>query len=522
MKSVFVMAIVATLHGGFLLGAEANTAKPNIVLLFIDDWAWNGTPVPMADTMANSRMPILQMPNVEKLAREGMKFPYAYASPQCSPSRVCVQTGQSSARSGFTVYMNDRGQEYYDETGYPGYPVIPCVSDRTIDSDTQTIPEALRSFGYVSAHIGKWHMRGDPGDEGYTLHDGNTDNNPGNTLRSLDGEGQEKPKRLPAELTDPKRMFSVTEKAIGFMKEQVQAGKPFYLQISHYAMHAGAECLPATRDKYARHPQVMAYYEKHKKDAATVSIGEDPAVWLGMAEDLDGRIGAVLDSLEELGIQDHTYVVLLADNGYRHEEVMLEPGMTQPHHGGKWWVWQGGIRVPMIVKGPGVMASSEFSGNVVNYDLLPTFFEWAGGDPRQLDKIDGVSLAPYLAGRQPEDSFLQRYLYFHYPHYRTSVPHSAVVSGNLKLLHFYERPDLPMLFELTKDQGEVYNIAKSKPQEYEQLSNAMWTYFESVGARIPKANPAYDAAVYQQAKEYEARTRWGPFATSRPYEPDEQ
>ncbi len=176
--------------------------KPNIVLRFIDDWAWNGTPVPMNDGMENSRMPVVQMPNVERLAREGMKFTGAYASPQCSPSRVCVQTGQSSPRNGFTVFMNDRGQDYFDEKGYPHFPVIPCVSDMTIDADAVTIPEALKPLGYVSAHIGKWHMRGEPGDEEYVLHDGDTSNKPGNTLPV--GANQ----RLPDDLTDPKLMYN--------------------------------------------------------------------------------------------------------------------------------------------------------------------------------------------------------------------------------------------------------------------------------------------------------------------------
>ena len=139
--------------------AAEKKQPPNIVLLFIDDWAWNGSPVPMDDGMENSRMPVLQMPNVERLAREGVKFRNAYASPQCSPSRVCVQTGQSSPRNGFTVYLNDRGQEYYNQKGYEGFPVIPCVADMTIDEDAVTIPEALKPLGYVSAHIGKWHMR---------------------------------------------------------------------------------------------------------------------------------------------------------------------------------------------------------------------------------------------------------------------------------------------------------------------------------------------------------------------------
>jgi arylsulfatase A len=189
--------------------SSAKAEKPNIVLLLIDDWAWNGTPVAMDDAMENSRMPVLRMPNVERLARAGMKFRNAYASPQCSPARVCVQTGQSTPRNGFSVFMNDRGQEYYNEKQYKGFPVVSCISDMTIDDDAVTIPEALKPLGYASAHVGKWHMRGDPGDEGYALHDGNTSNNPGNTLPP------EKKKRLPASLTDPKLMFSLTESPIG-------------------------------------------------------------------------------------------------------------------------------------------------------------------------------------------------------------------------------------------------------------------------------------------------------------------
>ena len=501
---------------GIVAANEPAVTKPNIVLLFIDDWAWNGSPVAMDDSMPNSRMPVLQMPNVERLAREGMKFTNAYASPQCSPSRVCVQTGQSSARSGFTVFMNDRGQDYFDKEGYTEFPVVPCISDMTIDADAVTIPEAIKPLGYVSAHIGKWHMRGNPGDEGYVLHDGDTSNTPGNTLPA--GANQ----RLPDDLTDPKLMFSVTEKAIGFMNAQVKAGKPFYLQISHFAMHEGRECLPATREKYAQHPLVQAYYRKIGKTAETVKRKEDPAIWLGMGDDLDGRIGAVLDRINELGIKDNTYVVLVSDNGYRHTELQLTEGFTQPHHAAKWWVWQGGIRVPMIVNGPGIKAGSVFNANVVNYDLLPTFVDWAGGDPTALKNIDGVSLASYMAGETPSDTFLQRKLYFHYPHYRSGMPHSAVVSGTRKLLHFYEQPDLPMLFDLSQDMGEFHNIAPANPEEHRHLYDSVMQYFDDVAARIPKLNPDYNAAVYRSSKEYEKRVQWGPFAGSRPPAEDEK
>lgn len=142
-------------------------------------------------------------------------------------------------------------------------------------------------------------MRGDPGEEGYVVHDGDTDNNPGNTLRSFAKDGESKPRRLPPDLTDPKLMFSTTDRAIGFMEQQVKAGQPFYLQISHYAMHAGQECLPATREKYADHPLVQAWYTANNKHKDMVRLGDDPAVWLGMADDLDGRIGAMISLMFE-------------------------------------------------------------------------------------------------------------------------------------------------------------------------------------------------------------------------------
>lgn len=486
--------------------ADAGPKRPNIAMLFIDDWAWNGTPVAMDDAMPNSRMPVLQMPNLDRLAREGMRFRNAYAgAPQCSPSRVCLQTGQSAPRSGFTVYMNSRDQTYYDRSkGYQGFPVIACVSDMTIDPDAVTIPEALQPLGYACAHFGKWHMRGSPEEEGYLAHDGDTTNKEGN--QDVPG--------------DPKLMFSITERAIAFMDEQVKAETPFYLQISYYAMHAGYECLPETREKYVNHPDVQAYYRKLGKTAETIERRhQDPATWLGMAHDLDGRIGAVLQKIEELGIGDNTYVIMTADNGYRHK---FYPGLPQPLHGGKWWVWQGGIRVPMIVRGPSIEADSVFAENVVNYDFLPTFVEWAGGDPKSLKDVDGVSLAGFMRGDPPSEDFCSRRLYFHYPHYRTSMPHSAIVSDHRKVIHFYNRPDISMLFDLANDEGEVENLAAKNLEEHQTLFREMMGYFERVGARIPKVNPEYVPESYKKAKEYEQRMAWGPFEGRRALEADEQ
>lgn len=516
MKNRLVVALV------LIMAAACYAAdKPNIVMFYIDDWAWNGSPVAMDDSMDNSHMPVLQMPHVERLAREGMKFRNAYGSPQCSPARACVQTGQSNPRSGFTVYMGSKEPYYDTQRSYRNFPLIPNVSDMELDEDAVTIAEALKPLGYVSAHVGKWHMRGDPGREGYVLHDGDTNNNPGNTLTANLKPGEPTPRRLPKDMSDPKLMFSITEKAIGFIEEQVEEGNPFYIQISHYAMHAGRECLNKTREKYVKHPLVQAWYRENGTDPDTIHRKQDPANWLAMGEDLDGRIGAVLDKIDELGIEDNTYVILVADNGYRHEELRLERGLTQPLHARKWWLWEGGIRVPMIVRGPGIKPGSVFTGNVVNYDLLPTFVDWAGGDPEELEHIDGVSLAAYMGGKEPEEAFLHRNLYFHYPHYRSSVPHSAMITGQYKVLHFYAEPSIPILVDLSEDIGEVRNIAKEYPERHKRLYDAMMSYLKEVGARFPKVNPNYNPEVYKMDRKTAERLRWGPFEGRRPLEEDE-
>ena len=490
--------------------AVVQAERPNIVMFYLDDWAWNGTPIQMNDEMSNSFMPILEMPHLEKLAQQGMKFTNAYGSHQCAPARVCIQTGQSTPRNGYTLVLGAIKNDYYDERSqYNKMPMLPNISDTSLDADALTIPEVLKPLGYVSAHIGKWHMYSDPGAEGYVVNSGDTDNTPGN------------PKEPEVYATDPKLMFSITETAIGFIEDQVKKGNPFYCQVSHYAMHAGRQCLEETRKKYQKHPLVQAYYKKRNTTAEKINARSDPATWLGMAEDLDGRIGAVLNKLKELGVEDNTYVVVVGDNGYRHDELLLTPGMKQPLHGHKWWAWQAGVRVPMIVKGPGVKANAKFEANVVNYDFLPTFVDWAGGDPAQLKDIDGISLAGYMRGENPDEAFLNRNLYFHVPHYRSEVPHSAIISGNTKVIHFYERPDIPMMFDLSLDAGEVSNIARQNPETHKKLFDEMMGYLKAMNARFPKVNPDYDEEWYKQQKNYELYQMWGPFEGKRPLEEDE-
>jgi arylsulfatase A len=486
--------------------------QPNIILFFIDDWAWNGSPILMNPDMPNSAMPLLQMPNLEQLASEGMKFNNAYSgAPQCSPSRASIQTGQSAPHNRYTVFMgNHGGDPYYDlSSSYASNPSIACVSDMYLDDEEYSVAKALNPLGYICAHYGKWHMRGNPVDYGYPYNDGETTNNEGN----LNIVG------------DPKQMFSLTERSISFMEDQVAAKKPFYLQISHWAMHAGSECLQSTRDKYQETPELQAYYASQGiEDPDLLDNKSDPAVWFAMGENLDSCLGMVMKTVQDLGIEDNTYILLTSDNGYRHHELDIFNDITQPLHGAKWWLWEGGTRVPMVVKGPGIPANSSNEVPVVNYDFLPTFFEWAGGDPEQsLSDLDGVSLSNLFHGNTPSTELLSRNIYFHYPHYRTSLPMSTLVSaGKWKLVHFYDYPDVPMLFDLENDIGEVNNIADTESEIHSVLFEKMKTYLNEVGARIPfYPNPNYDENLYLSDPDNVKKLEWGPFTGSRPLEYDE-
>lgn len=521
----FLATTFTTLTLGSALQASSAKKKPNIVLFYIDDWAWCGTSIAMNENVKNSYMPGVKMPNLERVAKEGTKFSNAYGSPQCSPARACIQTGQSNPRSGYTVFMNSNKKSYYDDDpAFKYYPVVGCISDMFLDKETPILPELLKPLGYVSAHFGKWHLRGNPSDRGYSFSDGETSNSEGNTMSFGLEKGQKPPKRIPKSMNDPKCMFSITDKGMKFIEEQVKKDSPFYLQLSHYAMHEGSECLYETRERWAKDPMIQKIYKEEDIDPETIECKADPAVWFGMAEDLDGRIGAVIDTLKRLGIYDNTYIVCAADNGYRHHEL---PWFKQPLHGHKWWVWEGGIRVPMIVQGPRIKPGAVFKSNVVNYDILPTFYEWAGGNSSDLQNIDGVSLSKYLEGAIPEKSFQERNLYFHYPHNRTTVPHSAIISGKYKLLHFYQHPNIKMLFNLEKDMGEVENIAKENTEIHARMYKEMMDYFKKVGARIPKPNPDYNPELYlkrgtkAQIEKQKYLVQWNAFEGKRKLEDDE-
>ena len=298
---------------------------PNFVIFLTDDQGWTGTSVQMDPANQDSKSDFYLTPRLDSFATESMRFSSAYSSgPNCSPSRISLLTGKSPARLHFTDIPRQRSLRRRSRENNN---LLTPVSRININSDEETIPELLKQTheGYVAAHFGKWHIGGGgPGSHGFDVHDGDTCNRDGN------GPG----------LSGPKDLQGITERAIKFMDDQVAAGAPFYLQLSHYAVHLTADSYPETRDRVAGR-----------------SPGEDHTNpdYAAMTEDLDTSFGEILDEIERLGIADRTFVFYMSDNG-----ATLQHDVTTnaPLAFGKTTLFEGGIRVPLFVRGPGITPGS--------------------------------------------------------------------------------------------------------------------------------------------------------------------
>jgi arylsulfatase A len=190
---------------------------------------------------------------------------------------------------------------------------------------------------------------------------------------------------------------------------------------------------------------------------------------------------------DTLGLAENTYVVFTTDNGYRTWNESHDP-----LRGAKWWLWENAIRVPLIVRGPGIAAASRTTVNVIGYDFLPTFADLAGTTANLGPHLDGVSFKRILLGGAPTDQDFNRPLFFHYPHYRIAPPASALIIGDTKLMHWYEWPDQRFVYDLRRDLGEKHNIAAADPARTAELHRQLMTGLQAVGAYFPKPNPNAD------------------------------
>ncbi|MGY8720221.1 MAG: sulfatase [Verrucomicrobiia bacterium] len=433
--------------------------SPNFVFILSDDQGWPATSVQMHPTRQDAKSDYFQTPNLERLASQAMRFSQGYApAALCNPTRRSLQFGQMPVR---------QGSEGFDAL----YPV---------GNTHLTIPRLLKSVDprYVAAHFGKWDHRTDLAPEhlGYDSGDGNTSNAPGSMTSTF--EKTEKWSSYTV-TEDPKRIFSITDRSLDFMMNSVKEERPFYLQISHYAVHVTMQTRRASLEKYKRLPKG----EKHNVPA-----------FGGMTEDLDVGVGKILDMIDELGIADSTYVIYMSDNGaagwippntsrnLSNPTTYERPGRNAPLRGGKWVTFEGGIRVPFIVRGPGVKPNSFCNVPVVGWDLLPTIADIVGYPKPLPGDLDGGSFRSLLENegrgsvQRPNSG-----LVFH--RYNDRYPHTSIRVGDYKLVKFW-REDKMLLFNLENDLGETKDLVEAEPQKARVLHKQLMDYLESVDSDV--------------------------------------
>jgi len=432
--------------------------KPNVVLIYADDMGWTGTSVEMIKGNPDSKSDLYQTPNLETLASRGMVFSQAYSpGPMCTPSRAAVLTGRTPAELHITTPGGGR-------TDGSRKMLTPRPSTQLPD-DIPTIGTMLKAEGYATALLGKWHIgrRDHAGQYGFDHHDGPTEN---------DRNGSP---------SDPKEIFSLTERGIRFMEENVKAGKPFYLQLSHYAVHAPVQSRQESIDRFS--------------DVLPGSIHEDPN-YAGMTWDLDASLGQLFEALEKLNIEDETYVVFMSDNGASGNRS--RPDNT-PLFAGKGTLYEGGIRVPLIISGPGLNIGYS-STAVSGVDLFVTFAAWAGAD---IELSDSEDLTPLLIGN-PEQFRRKRTLLFHYPHYgqgQFQRPQTALIIDQWKLFKDWET-DTYKLYDLESDLGEKDDLSSEERDVFNNMLAAMNSRLQEVDAQLLSANPDYDPTAEPQRRRH--------------------
>jgi len=430
--------------------------RPNIILMLADDQGWDGLSVAMAPDAPGSRGQVFHTPNLEKFAAQGMRFSNAYApAPVCSPTRISLQTGRSPAALHWTKAAPPE----------PGHKLREPTLIKQIAAAEVTVGELLQQAGYRTAHYGKWHIQGGgPGSHGYDEHDGDTGNENAYEFRD----------------PNPVDIFGMADRAGAFMARSKEAGKPFFIQLSWNALHAPGNALEATLAKYAER---LGGRDDRRTAVAAIT------------EDLDTGVGRVLAAIDRLGLTGTTYVIYTSDNGSGGGGGK-GGGRAGGLSGGKGSVWEGGIRVPFIIRGPGIAADSWCHVPIVGYDLLPTFCEWAGVPAASLPKaIEGGSIAGLVAnGGRGQVSRQRDELLFHFPHYQSGhTPHSAIRAGNLKLIKMYE-DDSVKLFDLDSDRGEQNDLAAARPADAARLRARLEEALAAVQAQVPTPNPDFDPA----------------------------
>ncbi len=465
MKRILFISLLA---GFFIFSAcgkqkeDVNPKKPNILFIVVDDLGWSDLACYGAD--------LHETPNIDKLAQENLVFTNSYAAaPVCSPTRASLMTGKYPARLNFTIWSEAASPA--ERKNQEVYKYLPPQTIENLPFEEVTLAEKLKENGYLTAHIGKWHI-GDlvhfPETQGFDFSVAASQRGAPPTYfypykgfafgefrfvsqLATDPEGRYFTDRKGEYLTD-----RLTDEALKIIEDA--GSHPFYLNLCYYCVHTPIEAKK----------EDVAYFESKLSPEGH----HENAIYAGMVKTVDDNVGRILKKLEETGAAENTVIFLLSDNGgyinnYKENAVTY----NFPLRSGKGSLYEGGVRIPTIVALP----HSSYKGKKVDtpistIDFFPTVMDLLG--IKDYPEMDGKSFLPLLKG-ETSGELQNRDMFWHYPHYYpTTTPVSAIREGNWKLLEYLgdERIEL---YNLTTDLGETKNLATEKPEKAEELLNKL-------------------------------------------------
>jgi arylsulfatase A-like enzyme len=516
-RLVIILASVGATDS--VLAAER---PPNVVFFLVDDLGF-------MDVACNNPNTLYETPHIDRLAREGVRFTQAYAACHvCSPTRASILTGKYPARLGLTDWLPGRKDFSFQK-------LKNVVTQPHLPLEETTLAEAFKEHGYATGHFGKWHL----GEEPF-----------GPTWRGFDVQiprwnkgwpnaGYHAPFQLEGLADAPGEYLTdrLTDEAIQFIEARRE--RPFFLYLSHFAVHDPIQGPPELVKKYeaklkerplpGRTPFLLESnpdsanplsrsalddllggtafqgFKLLPKRSVKIKQHQDNPRFAAMVENMDQSLGRVLDTLKTLGLEDKTIVVFFSDNGgmsaanFGKPDRVIAPAQLHaaystsnvPLRGGKGWLYEGGLRVPMIVKWPGQKAPGSVSDvPIISTDFYPSLLEMAGLPARPAQHMDGVSFAGLLKG---EKMHSREAIYWHFPHYSNhglQSPGGAVRAGDYKLIEYFENGTL-QLFNLKTDPGEQRDLIHEDPQTAQRLQRLLSQWRSGVSAKMMEPNPDY-------------------------------
>ncbi len=481
----------------YSMQAQNKKRQPNIVLILADDLGW-------AD-LACYGSTFYETPNLDKLASNGTRFTQAYASsPVCSPTRASLMTGKYPVKTGVTDWIVGRQE---NGKARPFEKLIAQPTEYQLALEEKTISEFALANGYKTFFAGKWHLGEEekywPDFHGFQVNKGGwSKGSPTGRINDSTG-GFFTPYANPKLSDGPAGEYltdRLTNECLAFIENNKQA--PFFLMYSLYAVHNPLQAPRALVQKYAAKQKQPGIPGKDRfvKDEDWMKyengwkrrVVQDHPMYAAMVENMDWNIGRILDQLNQTGIDDNTLVIFTSDNGGL-STAEGSPTTNGPLRGGKGWLYEGGIRVPLVLYWKGkIFAGSVNDLPVTTADIFPTIAKaiHAGYHPGK--EIDGNNIFRLLA--QPNTT-RQRPLFWHYPHYSNQggKPGSAIREGNYKLIYNYEDSSTE-LYDLLNDTGEKNNIAAANKRMAKHLEQKLFKWLKKTHAPVPYKNVQYNPA----------------------------